>query len=375
MILSLTLLIIPAYPQSFTQFIDKLNNLPEELRQKTLDSFFTGNPKTPLIENDTTIHFIYRGEAVKVLLAGDVTNWQPEIPLKHISGTDLWYVTCTYEPDARLDYKIVVNDTLWMPDPLNPDICMSGFGPNSTFHMPGYHSPPETAFYPGIPHGTLADTTVYSAFLKNSRNIRIYLPSGYEKGNKEYPVMLFHDGLEYLSLANAGNILDYLIAEKMIVPVIGVFVPPVTREPEYVGELKDSYRRFIVEELMPFIDTKYRTRKDPAGRAMTGISNGGYISLYIGISNPEAFGNISAQSSNYDETLFELYEKGKASDMNVYIDMGSYDIPKLVERVRQFLNILDAKDYQYNYYEFPEGHSWCNWEGHLRLPLMQFFKE
>ncbi|TSA30491.1 MAG: hypothetical protein D4R67_00355 [Bacteroidetes bacterium] len=326
----------------------------------------------PYFANDSTVYFIYTGNAGKVALAGDATSWKPTIPFSNVAGTPLWYLTRIYEPQARLDYKIVVDDTTWILDPLNTDTCMSGFGPNSELRMPGYQTPPEVAFYPDIPHGILLDINSTSTILGNSRTVTIYLPAGYGSSDGDYPVVLFHDGLEFLKLANAKNILDYLIAHRMITPLIGIFVPPVLRDQEYTGPTKDSFRQFLVEELMPVIDEQFRTRKDPGDRAMVGISNGGNIALYIGITNPELFGKVAAMSSNYEEDLFTAFQK-KKTDLELYLDMGTYDIPLLEELASEFTEVLEKKGYTFIFHTFPEGHSWGNWEGHLRLPLMQFF--
>ena len=57
-----------------------------------------------------------------------------------------------------------------------------------------------------------------------------------------YPLILFHDGLEYITLARADRVLDYLIAHGRIHPVIAVFVPPVSRTSEYAGDLRGNSR-------------------------------------------------------------------------------------------------------------------------------------
>jgi enterochelin esterase-like enzyme len=202
--------------------------------------------------------------------------------------------------------------------------------------------------------------------------VRIYLPPGYDK-QKQYPVILFHDGLEYISLANVNNIVDYLISQQEIEPVIGIFVPPVEREAEYAGSKKDAFTAFIVEELMPVIDQKYAVSKDPRKRATLGASNGGNISLYIGMKHPESFGKIAAQSSNVESAISETYQNTNKMDLEFYMDIGSYDIDVLIPLVNDFVQILENKNYLYQSRVWHEGHSWGNWKGHLSQALRQFF--
>ena len=359
--------------QTFQQLITRLNSLPESQRQAVADSFMNAANSFPFIENDTVVNFVYNAASQSVSMAGDATGWSPNINFIHIAGTTFYYYTTTYERDARLDYKFVINGSSWVLDPKNPHTCIGGFGPNSELRMPGYVVPPEISYYPAIPHGTITDTTFHSNILGNNRPVRVYLPPGYPSGSEAYPVILFHDGPEYISLGNTNNIFDYLISEHLMTPVIGVFVPPVDRTAEYSGSKIDQFTEFIISELMPVIDAKYKTSNHPARRAMAGASNGGNISLYIGMKHPEHFGKIVAQSSNVINSISQTFAGGPKLNLELYLDIGRYDIPVLIPMVRDLRDILEAQGYTYQYREWNEGHSWGNWKGHLKLSLMQFF--
>ncbi len=249
---------------------------------------------------------------------------------------------------------------------------MGGFGPNSELRMGVNTRPVETIFDPNIPHGIIEDTVFHSNVLNNSRQVKVYLPPSYPSA-AEYPVILFHDGPEYISLAAANNVLDYLIAHKMINPVIAVFVPPVDRQPEYAGTKIDLFTSFITTELMPVIDKKYRTSKDPMKRATLGASDGGNIALYLGVNKPEVFGRIAAQSSDVIPAITSVLQNGTKLNLDFYLDIGTYDIAQLIPMVHALASLLQLKGYSCSFREIHEGHSWGNWKEHLRLPLMQFF--
>ncbi|MFZ4520314.1 MAG: alpha/beta hydrolase-fold protein [Bacteroidales bacterium] len=359
--------------ENFEQFINRMNSLPESQRQAVADSFMSSGHRFPFVEFDTLVHFVYNSTAQSVSMAGDATGWNPNVPLANISGTKFWYFTTSYGKDARLDYKLVINGSNWIIDPNNPYTCTGGFGPNSELRMPGYVVPPEISYYSSIPHGTIKDTTFTSSILGNTRPVRIYLPPGYPSGSEAYPVILFHDGPEYITLGNVNNILDYLISEHLMLPVIGIFVPPVDRTAEYAGSKIDKFTSFIVTELMPVIDVKYKTSKNPAKRALAGASDGGNISLYIGMKHPEQFGKIAAQSSDVINVISQTFSSGPKLDLELFIDIGKYDIAQLIPMVHGLRDILQARGYIYQFREWNEGHSWGNWKGHLRLPLLQFF--
>jgi enterochelin esterase family protein len=359
--------------QTFQNFLDRINSLPETERQAVADSFMNTGISIPFIEYDTVVHYIYNAKAQSVSMAGDATGWNPNQPFINISGCNFWYLTTYYENDARLDYKLVINTNNWILDPRNPNTCIGGYGPNSELRMPACLVPPEISYYNNIPHGTIRDTTFHSNNLGNNRSVKIYLPYGYPSGRESYPLILFHDGLEYVGLCKAKNTLDYLIANHLMVPVIAIFVPPVDRTEEYAGSKKDLFTSFIATELMPEIDSKYKTSKDPSQRAMDGASNGGNIALYIGIKHPELFGKIAAQSSNVISDITSTISSGPKLNLSFYLDIGTYDISELIPMVHNFKDLLQEKGYSYTFHEWHEGHSWGNWKEHLRYPLMQFF--
>ena len=359
--------------QDFQHFLDRVNSLPLNQRQAVADSFINACPAFPYIEHDSVAHFIFTGISNSVAMAGDATQWNPNRALSLIPGTNFWYLTQTYESDARLDYKLVTGGSNWILDPRNPKTCMGGFGPNSELRMGGNTPPPEVAYYSDIPHGIIKDTVFHSNLLNNTRPVRVYLPPSYSATAVEYPVILFHDGPEYISLAAANNVLDYLIAHKLINPVIAVFVPPVDRQPEYAGTKIDQFTSFITTELMPYIDQRYRTSKDLMKRATLGASDGGNIALYLGVKKPDCFGRIAAQSSDVIPAIDSALRFGPKLNLDFYLDIGTYDIAILIPMVHNLANLLQSKGYSFTFREIHEGHSWGNWKEHLRLPLIQFF--
>jgi len=379
---------------TFEAFLERSRAAPAEKRQALVDSLWGSLAAAPLIEAGNRVHFLYRGQARRVNLPGDFNSWDKNaFPMFCLDGTDLWYLSRSFEPDARLDYKFVIDGSRWILDPDNPLTCTGGFGPNSELRMPGYLPPPEIEEYPHIPHGTLEETSFHSAHLENRRKIQIYLPPGYDTGNEadtapaadaagtdtagatehRYPMILFHDGLEYVSLARADRVLDYLIHHGRIEPTLAVFVPPVDRRGEYVGGRRADFTRFIVEELIPWIDGHYRTDPRPERRAVMGASNGGDISLWLGVSQPETFGHVGAQSTTIKDDILDRFRNGPKLDLTLYLDLGTYDIPGIIPRVRAFIPVLAEEGYRFRYSEYPEGHSWGLWRAHLDDALELFF--
>ena len=151
----------------------------------------------------------------------------------------------------------------------------------------------------------IMDTAFFIPQLNRARRIWIYLPEGYEKNKKEYPVMYMHDGQNIFDAYTAGfgewgvdECLDSLIKSgKQACIVVGID-NGLQRFNEYnpfsfrdFGEgAGDGYLDFIVQTLKPFIDKKYRTLPSKENTIIAGSSMGGLISYYAMIKQPQVFG-------------------------------------------------------------------------------------
>jgi len=133
---------ISLFAQSeFQQFISNLYSLGTiEERKFTIDSFMTYARAVgiPFVEG-TKANFIYIGSANSSAVAGDFNSWDPNnSKMTKISGTNFFFRTETFELNARLDYKLVLNNSNWIQDPENLNQISGGFGPNSELAMPEY---------------------------------------------------------------------------------------------------------------------------------------------------------------------------------------------------------------------------------------------
>jgi enterochelin esterase family protein len=359
--------------QTIQALLSRVESAAPLERAAIVDSFMASVPAFPLIEQDTLATFLYRGNASAVNVPGDPNGWNSSgLPMARLSTTDLFYCTAHFPRDARLDYKYLLNGSTWILDPLNHYQVMGGFGPNSELRMPGYVPPPEIVFDPSIPHGRLFDTTFYSTNLGNSRPVRVYLPPGYDDSPDSQGMILFHDGLEYITLAYAQNTLDFLIHHRRIRTVIGVFVPPVNRTPEYFNSQRTAFTAFVIQELIPWVDARFRTIRSADQRATLGASYGGHIAIWLGYSNPQVFGNVAGQSSVIPAEAANGIQNGSKLPVKFYLDMGTYE-SGLLGGCRQFVQTLQNGGYDVTYREYPEAHSWGSWRAHIDNALEKFF--
>ncbi|MBO6794480.1 MAG: T9SS type A sorting domain-containing protein [Balneolaceae bacterium] len=362
----------------FGAFLERINQAEVNERQAIADSFITAQTAFPVIESDTIVAYIYTGNVSSVHIPGDANGWgSSAFPMSRIPDTKMWYRLENFETDARLDYKFILNGSNWILDPRNNNRVSGGFGPNSELRMPQYEFPTEINYRANIPHGSLKDTTVSSSVLNNSRRVYLYFPPGYDAAeSKSYPMMLFHDGTEFLELANATNVLDFLIHEQRIVPMIGVFVPPVDRNNEYAWDHTANFEKFITEELVPVLEEKYSVSTLPAEKSMIGASYGGLITAQIVYNNPEVFGKAAILSTAFwakNQTVYNQIMNGSKKEISWYIDWGTYEGSGITDYSPPFTAMLDEQGYAFKANIWHDGHSWGNWRAHVDEALEFFF--
>jgi enterochelin esterase family protein len=362
-------------PEKFSDFLFLIEDKDPQARQLLVERFIDSLDTSPMIEGDTSAYFLYVGNVNRVSIAGDFNGWRPGFNFQQIDTTGLWYRNLLFEPNARMDYKIVVDGTNWLLDPLNPNRIAGGFGFNSELAMPQYVQPWEIINNPEASEGELIDDQLASQQMQKNFMLKVYLPPGYDSSS-EYPVAYFQDGTDYINFGNATTILDNLIHHSMIEPLIGVFVVPNDRNVEYAFEERFLYRDFFVEELVPYIDSNYATRATPDQRAVIGDSYGGNISAIIAFSRPEVFGNCGIHSGAFQPNNFntnQLVMDGKKKEIKVASVWGTYEGASLPANMRQVRDYLVEMEYDIFWKELPEGHSWGLWRATTDDMLIFFF--
>ena len=372
---------------SFISHLDSLTNISDsQMRDSSITSFWNSlraEEKIPFILGDS-VAFLYRGNASKVSWAGDFNGWNPsasEYQGKKVGSSNIWLCVASFPRDARLDYKIVLNGSNWMLDPENPHQQWSGFGPNSELRMPDWVYPEETIKRHWIQHGELSDTkNIYSAQLSYSVNYQVYIPADYDSLSN-LPVIYVTDGHEYSDdrLGSMLIVLDNLIADEKIQPILAVFIDPRNpgnqsqnrRASEYT--MNEKFVNFVADELVPAIDSNYKTKSNSDARAILGTSLGGINSAFLGAIRNDKFRLIGIQSPafKYKPQIYSLYQNSDKMELKIFMSTGV--IHDTEEAARQMKTILESKGYPLKYIEVNEGHSWGNWRALLDEMLIYFF--
>ena len=328
---------------------------------------------------DNQVAFLYRGSGSSVVWPGDFNGWNSAASSwqgTQFPGTNLWIVEKTLPTDARLDYKVVVNGN-WILDPANSLQMWGGFGPNSELRMPDYVFPQETVRQAGIPQGTLTgNITTASTHLGYSVNHRVYTPAGYDAENlSDLPVVYVTDGHEYAAdyLGSMVVVLDNLIAAGELQPTMAVFIDP--RDPnnagnnrrasEYTGNA--NFANFVSDELVPLVDTNFRTQAIADARVILGTSYGGINSAYFGAMRSDVFGKIAVQSPASSSIFNQYGSLPLQDDLELFVTAGTINDGGTGV---SFTNLLNSQGYDYSFVQTNESHSWGQWRGLLDDILM-----
>ncbi|BDU49501.1 alpha/beta hydrolase-fold protein [Haliovirga abyssi] len=377
----------------FDDFVKILKGSEIKNRQNIVDANFDLLLKSnsfPIIKGEL-VTFVYKGKTNKVDVTGDFTNnFSGKIPLEKIKGTNLFYKTIKIYINSAVEYKFVVNGS-YVNDKLNPNVSNNSYK-NSRLLMPEYQLVSERKNRDNIKKGTIVKEIFENKSLISDKNLKrrvqIYLPYNYTEG-KKYKVIYFTDGKEYLKDGNAKNILDNMIFDGEIEPVIGVFVDSIERESEYIYNTRDEYIKYFVENMMPKIENKYSVSKNRNDRILVGDSFGGDFVVYLSYKYSDKFKNVICQSGN----LMSLYAKGFNSATTVgkfatkesiyneisqnsnypvkmFITYGDYEIIGKNSKVLYNLLKKNKTVDSVKLVSYPQGHGFSLWGDTLKEGLI-----
>ena len=348
---------------------------------------FLGRERFPLVDRDG-ITFIYCGLAEAVLLRCFIAGLPTAQPLARIDGTDLWALHIDLPQNSRIEYKFErVRDGHgeWLVDPLNPVQAADPFGANSVAQGFGYERPTWTLEDPLSRRGTLDELPIASEVFGGRRRAMVYLPARFRR-SRSYPLLIVHDGEDYLRFAALRPILDNLIHRLEIAPLIVACTQSPDRLNEYAGN--ERHARFIVEDLLQSLRQRLPLEDTPDTRGLMGASFGGVASLHTAWRYPGMFGRLLLQSGSFAFSDLGGHTRGPLFDPvvrfvnefrtrpglpteRIYMSCGIYE--GLIYENRSLLPLLRDRGIEVRYDEARDGHNWENWRDRLRPGLSWLF--
>lgn len=248
-----------------------------------------------------------------------------------------------------------------------------------------------------IPKLLVKDAVFRSASLHREMHYRVLLPENYEAGGR-FPVLYLLHGLygDYKNWDTMTGLENYAKNARLII------VMPDADDSWYTNSASapaDRFEDYIIKDFISEIDEKFRSIRDRHGRAIAGLSMGGYASVKFGLKYPQLFAFAGSLSGalNAAQDLDKLRPEFRAKLLEVFGDEGSptraqNDIFTLVsaphpnpypyfyvacgtsdsflETNRAFAQQLSSRNLSYEYHEIPGGHTWEYWDREVQ-PLLQ----
>lgn len=343
----------------------------------------------PIIEGRFAT-FLWRGNAEEVMVRHRVVGLPEPLPLRRLADTDLWSVTIELPEGSRVEYQFeVVRGGVreeYLNDPLNPRVAHGPFGSQSVAAASGYVVPSWCLPDPEARPGSLESMSLRSKALRREQWIRVYRPARFREVVR-YPLLIVHDGDDYLSYANAKTVLDNLIHRGEVAPLVAAFVPPGDRLVEYANNA--PHARFTARELVPFLTDCLPLLDLPDGRCLMGSSFGGVASLATAVRYPEVFGSLLLESGSFVFTDIGVAHGGGAVFDPVVKFVNTYRArPRVVaNRIFQTCGVYEPlitpnrsmvstfrdTGMDVRYVEARDGHNWENWRDRLRDGLTWIF--
>ena len=361
---------------------------------------------TPLVEKlderRSLVTFLWRGAERNVRIFGAPSDDHEE--MRRLGGSDVWFRTFEVPNETRLSYQLApdVPDLPGSPrerrrailataqaDPLNrhPEQAdaIDRFARHSTLTLPAAPSD-HWARDQAAPAGTLVRHDLASQRLGNTRRVWIYRPAGFEPTSEANRLLLVFDGATYVGRIPTPTILDNLIAQGRIPPVLAVFVgnpDMASRGVELPGN--PDFADMLADELFPWIEATTGSAVPPARTALAGSSYGGLAAAYVALRRPDRFGNVLSQSGSfwwspgqgardaYEEHMAQRFAAEPRQELRFYLSAGLFEGDGILATNRHLRDVLGAKGYPVTYAEHAAGHDQFSWRATLAEGLLALF--
>lgn len=344
------------------------------------------DPASTVVNPDGTVTFNYRNDNAKEVEVS--VQFAGQHPMVKDSITGLWSLTLGPAAPDMYPYCFVVDGVSVMDSQNQQYFPNEGFK-NSLLEIPGTNGPLVHSIQ-NVPHGNVDYVNYYSETLGCYNNAIVYTPPTYTSTDKSYPVFYLISGTTdteevYYKVGRMNYILDNLVAqgkaeEMIIVLPYGNPTKIMPKQPEMGPAMfmRDFFGQDLVNDLMPYVESHYRTINDAEHRAIGGFSRGGNQALSNGLLNLDKFSYLCSYSSFTSTTLPKVYDNAKDTNSKInlfWLGIGTDDF--LYKTSHDYIEHLDQKGIN-RMLEFTEGmfgHTWMNAKYFLGKTMPLLFKK
>ncbi|QKY71568.1 esterase family protein [Lentibacillus sp. CBA3610] len=236
--------------------------------------------------------------------------------------------------------------------------------------------------------GTMTEKQINSHYLNETLTLKIYQPESFSPLYK-YQICIMQDGDDYYQLGRAATWSDRLHDNSDISNTILVGIhyrDKVDRRNKYHpdGDQRAAYSKFLVHEVVPFLDDLFPTYHMGQSRALAGDSLAGTLALMTALKYPNTFGKVIMQSPYVNQTVKEAVPEARGIHaIAIYHTIGSYETAvettdghtsDFLTPNRELSKLLHDKDMHYIYHELEDAsHTWKYWQQDLGRAFISIF--
>ena len=338
---------------------------------------FSAPLNSPDVRDDRTVTFRLKAPAAKevrltgvAILTALGKSGQP-VPFQ--KGDDgIWTLTVgPLRPDMYIYYFNV--DGVQMADPSNSIAGFTAMPPYSQLVV--YGDGPAYYDARNVPHGNVTRHIYHSDVTNGERELYVYTPPGYDK-NKTYPVLYLVGGSgdlpsNWIYDGRVNLMMDNLLAEGKVVPMV-IAIPNNQvihrNHPKHVELTFKLFEEELRKHVIPLVENEYSVRKDPKGRALSGLSMGGRHTIFVGFNSLDLFANFGVLSAgdSDSENIFANF----LNDPNVnnkvdylFVGQGTEEAKgRMGARCLALHEALQKHNITHEYYVGGfGGHDWSTW--------------
>ncbi len=251
--------------------------------------------------------------------------------------------------------------------------------------------------------GRLTRDGLHSNLLAGRRELLVWLPPSYaSEPDRHFPVIVLHDGANIFDPATSFTGVDWaadewvtalhaegVMPEALVVAVVhpdgyneeNVSFRDVDLSPELGGV---GYAEFLVSELLPYLDARYRTLSQPAARILAGASLGGLLTFYVSLHHPTVFGKFACLSTSFEDVSQSLPQHAGQlialesltslpSGVRMFFDYGDIGLDECYEVYHaELASLLRTKGWTHEFtvQQVPGGsHSELSWRARFGTAL------
>lgn len=399
----------PPY-KSISPVVSELIKIDENNLQNRIDIFWEDAKINglPLVEKDSLysdyvwITLIHRDSTENKDISFEVFGIYSEyrfgdMKMHRLKNTDLYYRSYMVPNDMCFSYRFIVKDTVSNEISKSVDHYNYNLIPTveernfsySVLDLNAFNADWNTKRYYDL--NSKIDTIEYTDnIVAKNRNIYIYLPPDYDENRqKPYPVIYLFDAFIYLNRVEVPNILDNLITEGKIEPMIAVLFGTYNNTRGILLPINFEFKNEFITVIVPLISEKYNISLNPKYNIIGGMSYGGLAATFIAFYHPDVFGKVLSQSGSFwrgielsdsygnevrNDWMINQFIKEDKKTIDIFLDWGLQENMVLGSN-RKMVRILNKKNYKFDYIEFNGWHDWSNSRKTFPIGLMYLLEK